>query len=37
LDGVEKGEFEVVADEVSRRVRAGLSGGIAGQYPQLVS
>ena len=37
LDGVEKGVFEVVADEVSRRVRAGLSGDLAGQYPQLVS
>lgn len=37
LDGLEKGDFEIVADDVSRTVRASLSGDIAGQYPQLVS
>ncbi|WP_326568693.1 SDR family oxidoreductase [Amycolatopsis rhabdoformis] len=37
LDGLEKGSFEVVADDFSRGVRATLSGDVAGQYPQLVS
>jgi NAD(P)-dependent dehydrogenase (short-subunit alcohol dehydrogenase family) len=37
LDGVQAGVFEVVADDVSRQVRAGLSGELSGLYPQLVS
>ncbi len=37
LDGVEEGRFEVLADDVSRNVRAGLSGDLAGLYPALVS
>ena len=35
LDGVESGAHEVLADEVSRRVRASLSGELVGLYPQL--
>lgn len=35
LDGVEAGEFEVVADEVSRKVWASLSGPVSGTYPAL--
>ncbi|MEU7870863.1 SDR family oxidoreductase [Dactylosporangium sp. NPDC049140] len=36
LDGVEAGEFEVLADEISRTVKRGLSGDPAALYPQLV-
>ncbi|MET7495549.1 SDR family oxidoreductase [Streptomyces sp900116325] len=35
LDGIEKGAFEVLADETSRQVKAALSGDIANIYPQL--
>ena len=35
LDGVEAGEFEVVADQVSRTVKASLSGPVSGTYPAL--
>ena len=34
IDGIEAGDVEVVADEVSRRVLAGLSAGVAGLYPE---
>ncbi|ROP78826.1 MULTISPECIES: SDR family oxidoreductase [unclassified Frigoribacterium] len=37
LDGVEAGAFEVVADELSAAVKAGLSGPIAELYPELAS
>ena len=37
LDGVEEGRFEVLADDLSRNVRAGLAGDLAGLYPALVS
>lgn len=37
LDAVAAGEFEVLADDVSRGVQAGLARGVAGVYPQLVS
>ncbi|MDX3192199.1 SDR family oxidoreductase [Streptomyces sp. MN03-5084-2B] len=37
LDGVEEGRFEVLADDVSRNVRAGLAGDLTGLYPALVS
>ncbi|QRP44876.1 SDR family oxidoreductase [Amycolatopsis sp. FDAARGOS 1241] len=37
LDGIEKGAFEIVADDFSRYVRAGLSGDLTVLYPQLVS
>jgi NAD(P)-dependent dehydrogenase (short-subunit alcohol dehydrogenase family) len=35
LDGIEAGDAEIIADEVSRQVLAGLSSGVAGLYPQL--
>lgn len=35
LDGVETGAYEVLADDVSRQVKAGLSGDLAAMYPQL--
>ncbi|QIY68902.1 SDR family oxidoreductase [Streptomyces sp. RLB1-33] len=35
LNGVETGAYEVLADDVSRQVKAGLAGGLAGLYPQL--
>ncbi|MCW2801313.1 MAG: Short-chain dehydrogenase [Aeromicrobium sp.] len=37
LDGVEAGAFEVLADEVSRQVKAGLSAPIEAMYPQLAA
>ncbi|MBX7552050.1 SDR family oxidoreductase [Streptomyces sp. NPDC055966] len=35
LDGVETGAYEVLADELTRNVKAGLSGDLAALYPQL--
>ncbi|MFE9768102.1 SDR family NAD(P)-dependent oxidoreductase [Streptomyces sp. NPDC005808] len=35
LDGIEKGAFEVLADETSRQVKAAVSGDITNLYPQL--
>jgi NAD(P)-dependent dehydrogenase (short-subunit alcohol dehydrogenase family) len=35
MDGLEAGDFEVLADDVSRRVRAGLSGDLTVLYPAL--
>ncbi|GLY88185.1 SDR family oxidoreductase [Actinoallomurus iriomotensis] len=35
LEGVDKGEYEILADEVSRRVKGGLSAGVEALYPQL--
>jgi len=35
LEGVEKGLLEVVADEVSAQVRAGLTAGVEALYPQF--
>jgi NAD(P)-dependent dehydrogenase (short-subunit alcohol dehydrogenase family) len=37
LDGVGAGAGEVLADDVSRNVRAGLSGGLEALYPQLTA
>lgn len=37
LDGVASGAFEVLADDVSRMVQAGLAKGVAGVYPQLAT
>ncbi|MCO8272256.1 SDR family oxidoreductase [Actinoplanes sp. TRM 88003] len=37
LDGVETNAFEVLADEVSRGVKSGLSGDITVLYPQLAA
>ena len=34
LDGLEAGVPEVLADDLSRRVQAGLAGGVAALYPQ---
>ncbi|QXC59306.1 SDR family oxidoreductase [Aquihabitans sp. G128] len=35
-DGLAAGDFEILADDVSRLVKAGLAGPIEGLYPQLV-
>jgi len=35
IDGIEAGDAEIIADETSRRVLAGLSGGVADLYPQV--
>lgn len=35
IDGIAAGDAEIIADEVSRQVRGGLSGGVAALYPAL--
>lgn len=35
LDGLEAGSFEILADEISTQVKAGLAGPIEALYPQL--
>ncbi|GAA4985155.1 hypothetical protein GCM10025734_08460 [Kitasatospora paranensis] len=35
VDGIAAGAHEIVADDTSRRVLAGLSSGVAGLYPQV--
>jgi NAD(P)-dependent dehydrogenase (short-subunit alcohol dehydrogenase family) len=35
VDGIAAGAYEIVADDVSRQVQAGLAGGVAALYPQL--
>jgi NAD(P)-dependent dehydrogenase (short-subunit alcohol dehydrogenase family) len=35
IDGIAVGDAEIIADETSRRVLAGLSAGVAGLYPQV--
>ena len=35
IDGIEADDAEIVADEISRQVLAGLSAGVAGLYPQV--
>ncbi|MFY9930843.1 MAG: SDR family oxidoreductase [Streptosporangiaceae bacterium] len=35
IDGLAAGDAEVIADETSKRVLAGLSGGVAALYPQF--
>jgi NAD(P)-dependent dehydrogenase (short-subunit alcohol dehydrogenase family) len=37
VDAIEADSTEIVADEISRRVQAGLAGGVAALYPQLVT
>ncbi|MFC8665312.1 SDR family oxidoreductase [Streptomyces sp. NPDC057199] len=37
LDGIESGAFEVLADDLSRQVKSGLSADLSVLYPQLVS
>jgi NAD(P)-dependent dehydrogenase (short-subunit alcohol dehydrogenase family) len=34
LDGIEAGDLEILADDLSRQVQAGLAGGVAALYPQ---
>jgi len=35
IDGIEAGEEEIIADDTSRVVQAGLSGGVAALYPKV--
>jgi len=35
IDGIEAGDEEIIADDVSRAVQAGLSGGVAALYPKV--
>jgi NAD(P)-dependent dehydrogenase (short-subunit alcohol dehydrogenase family) len=35
IDGIEAGDAEIIADDTSRHVLAGLSGGVAALYPQF--
>jgi NAD(P)-dependent dehydrogenase (short-subunit alcohol dehydrogenase family) len=35
LDGLEAGDLEIIADELSKQVRAGLAGGVAVLYPEF--
>jgi NAD(P)-dependent dehydrogenase (short-subunit alcohol dehydrogenase family) len=35
IDGIAAGDAEIIADEISRQVLAGLSSGVAGLYPQF--
>ncbi|WP_406485753.1 SDR family oxidoreductase [Streptomyces phaeochromogenes] len=37
LEGVEKGLPEVISDEISKHVKAGLSAGVEALYPQLAN
>lgn len=35
LDGLEAGDAEIIADELTKQVRAGLAGGVAALYPEF--
>ncbi|GHJ42308.1 SDR family oxidoreductase [Streptomyces sp. TS71-3] len=35
LDGLEAGRFEILADDISKQVQAGLAGGVSALYPGL--
>lgn len=35
IDGIEAGVYEILIDDLSRKVQAGLSGGVAALYPEL--
>jgi NAD(P)-dependent dehydrogenase (short-subunit alcohol dehydrogenase family) len=37
LDGIESGAFEVLADDLSRQVKAGLAADLPALYPQLIA
>ncbi|MEU0031571.1 SDR family oxidoreductase [Streptomyces sp. NPDC006335] len=37
LDGIESGAFEVLADDLTRQVKAGLAADLAALYPQLAA
>ena len=34
IDGIEAGDAEIIADEISGQIPAKLSAGVAGLYPQ---
>jgi hypothetical protein len=36
VNGIEADAFEILADEQSNAIRAGLAGGVATLYPNLV-
>jgi hypothetical protein len=35
IDGIEAGAYEILIDDLSRQVQAGLAGGVAALYPEL--
>jgi NAD(P)-dependent dehydrogenase (short-subunit alcohol dehydrogenase family) len=35
VDGIEAGDYEIIADHFSRQIQAALSGGVPALYPQL--
>ncbi|MDW6059083.1 SDR family oxidoreductase [Streptomyces sp. FXJ1.4098] len=35
VDGIAEGAYEILADDISRQVQAGLAGGVAALYPEL--
>lgn len=35
IDGIESGSFEIIADDVSRKIQSGLADGVAALYPQI--
>jgi NAD(P)-dependent dehydrogenase (short-subunit alcohol dehydrogenase family) len=35
IDGIATGDAEIIADDTSKRILAGLSAGVAGLYPQV--
>jgi hypothetical protein len=35
IDGIEAGAYEMLIDDLSRQVQAGLAGGVAALYPEL--
>ena len=37
LDGIESGAFEVLADDLTRQVKAGLAADLGALYPQLAA
>ena len=37
LDGIESGAFEILADDLTRQVKAGLAADLTALYPQLVA
>ena len=37
IEGIERGDHEVLADELSGHVRQGLAGGVSALYPQLAA
>ena len=35
LDGIADDSYEIIADDTSKQVQAGLSGGVGALYPQF--